>query len=718
MRKLEMKNSNLLFPIQAWWVYCSLLLVGTSCVDYIPLTYEVEKPESIALQESLSDYGHLKSYIDSVANPNFRFGTAVSASDYLNQGVKYRLINNNFNQISISHGINHQDLVQSDGTILQGDLEGIASLANEAGTEVMGPALVWHRQQNVNYLNALLSPLIINSPPFVNELDIAALQGGSLENWESSGDGSIEIRSGEGMGSGSAIEIHAGSSASSAVDVRLTTPEIPIVQGRIYEIVVFIKSETPGQGRLSFEGLTDNTPEMDWTSSGEFREYFNTDLSWKEIRVRVSDFEGDSFKLKFDLGYQPDVKYFVDIPNLYIYDTQGDPIVNNLIANGDFEDGVAWGGWGNDSERGVTPDGGGAGNTGRALFVQNPSLTGGFWEVQTLYELGEFPEEGETYQLSFWVRGDAEGVIRPELQSPDFSSDGFGQVFVTEDWTLIELSTTVSAPDRGRFIISYGEFAGTVYMDDFVLSSASATGGGSTTIVDRTPEEKEVIISGQMENWIATLVSEGSASIHAWDVVVDPLNPDNPSEVRTSNGSPGSNEFYWQDYMGRDYAVRAFEFARQNVSNGDLLFISDYGLEENLEKCRELIAYIDYIENHGGTVDGIGVNMDLNLNSNRENIMEMFELLANTGKLVKISGLSVGLNSSSPSWDEMELQADMYQYVLEAYQDRIPGSQQFGITLNNPTDDSNGQNGFPGLWTHDLNRKPAYVGIVEGLQNF
>jgi hypothetical protein len=128
--------------------------------------------------------------------------------------------------------------------------------------------------------------------------------------------------------------------------------------------------------------------------------------------------------------------------------------------------------------------------------------------------------------------------------------------------TLIELSTTVTAPDRGRFISSYGEFAGTVYMDEFVVSSASATGGGSTTIVDRTPEEKEVIIGGQMENWIASVVGEGSASIHAWDVVVDPLNPDNP------------------------------------------------------------------------------------------------------------------------------------------------------------TDDSNGQNGLPGLWTHDLNRKPAYVGIVEGLQNF
>lgn len=59
------------------------------------------------------------------------------------------------------------------------------------------------------------------------------------------------------------------------------------------------------------------------------------------------------------------------------------------------------------------------------------------------------------------------------MQSPDYSSDSYGQVSVTQEWTRVEVATTATADDRGRLIFSYGEFAGTVYIDNVNLSSAS-----------------------------------------------------------------------------------------------------------------------------------------------------------------------------------------------------------------------------------------------------
>src|SRR5690606_19523592 len=166
-------------------------------------------------------------------------------------------------------------------------------------------------------------------------------------------------------------------------------------------------------------------------------------------------------------------------------------------------------------------DGLGYGNQGKAFYVTNPSITGGFWEVQSVYEFAEPLTNGELYTLSFWVKGNAEGIIRPELQSPDYSSNGFGQFSVTQDWQRVELSTTATAVDRQRLIFSYGEFAGTVYIDNVSVTAASG-GGGSSTILVRDPEVKKAIVESELERWISTVVS-GLPYVNAWDVVNEPM---------------------------------------------------------------------------------------------------------------------------------------------------------------------------------------------------
>lgn len=391
-----------------------------------------------------------------------------------------------------------------------------------------------------------------------------------------------------------------------------------------------------------------------------------------------------------------------------------------MVENGDFETGTGWGGWGNNAQMGVTQDGLGYGNQGKAFFLTNPSITGGFWEVQSVYEFPEALTNGEMYTLSFWVKGDAEGIIRPELQSPDYSSNGFGQVNVNQEWQRVELSTTATAADRQRLIVSYGEFAGTVYIDNVSLTSASG-GGGSTTILIRDDEVKKAIVEQELERWIETMVT-GLPYVNAWDVVNEPMDDGNPYELKSAqtDSDISSDEFYWQDYLGKDYAVKAFNLAREFGKPEDLLFINDYNLEYNLDKCKGLIDYVSYIESQGATVDGIGTQMHISIDSDKDKITEMFKLLAQTGKLVKVSELDVRTNTSEATEEILQLQAEMYAYVVQAYIDNVPKEQRYGITVwgisDSPEDASWLPGEFQGLWDINLNRKPAYQSFAEALK--
>lgn len=704
-------------------VFSGLLALLISCADPDPLEFEVAKPEGLEAQEDIDSYAPLKSYIDSTSNANLILGGAVSISDYIDKGVMYRLINKNFNELTVGYGMKHGAIVQNDGTMNFAQVNELIAAAEQAGTSIFGHTLTWHANQNASYLNGVLEPLIIESPSYPNDLDKTGLFDDSFSGYSSSPVEAISIAENDGMGEGSnAVLLTASSSASDPGDLQLSTPSIPVVEGHQYEIVFYIKSDEPGEGRISFEGLNENLPLIDYTGEGVLEETFQTDFSWKEIRFRVNDFSGDSFSLNFDLGYHSGVTYYIDIDNLYVFDPQGQPIISNLVENGDFETAAGWGGWGNNSERGITEDGLGFGNQGKAFFVTNPSITEGFWEVQSIYEFTEPLDNGEIYTLSFWVKGTAEGIIRPELQSPDYSSDGFGQVNVNQEWQRVEMAATATADERSNLIFSYGEFAGTVYIDNVGLISASG-GGGTTTIVEREPGEKQAIIEEELEHWISEMLNTASY-VDAWDVVNEPMDDGNPYELKSGHNDLdiADDEFYWQDYLGKDYAVKAFKLAREYGKSEDVLFINDYNLEYNLDKTKGLIAYVEYIESQGATVDGIGTQMHLSLDSDRDKIAEMFQLLAQSGKLIKVSELDVRINASEPTEEVLQQQADMYSYVVQAYIEHVPAAQRYGITvwgISDSPDDATWLPGeYQGLWDGNLNRKPAYKKFAEALEGF
>lgn len=398
-------------------------------------------------------------------------------------------------------------------------------------------------------------------------------------------------------------------------------------------------------------------------------------------------------------------------------------MISNLVSNGDFESGSGWGGWGGSSTRGITADGMGVGNKGKAFFVTNPAKAANYWDVQTSYNFAAPLDNGETYELSFWVKGTAAGIIRPELQSADYSSNGYGQVAVTTEWKQVSVATTATSADRARLVFSYGEFAGTVYIDDVVLKNTKAS-GGATTIVEKTAAEKKYILNAALDKWMSGMVGAGKSMVKAWDVVNEPMDDGNPYELKTAAGRPNiaADEFFWQDYLGKDYAVTAFKMARQYGNATDIHFINDYNLEYNLDKCRGLIAYVNYIESKGAKVDGIGTQMHINTGTSKENIAEMFKLLAATGKLIKVSELDIGVGVKTPEATaaHYKAQADMYKYVIDKYFELIPAKQRYGITIWSPLDsraNSSWRAGEPiGIWTEAYVRKLGYAATAQALE--
>lgn len=538
--------------------------IVTSCTDYERPEFTVDKPESIASQELIDQYDGLKTYLDTIAYPNFRLGANLSSSNYTDKGLMYRLINSNFNEVTFDEGVQHGDIVNADGSFDFSGLESLFEITQLNGLSVFGKNLISSNQQNADYLNELIAPKVVSS----------------------------------------------------------------------------------------------------------------TGPGW--VLVTEADFETD----------------------------------NN--SNYESNSGLTLA---------FTEDGQGANGVGRALMLTNASVRTNDWDAQFFLK---FPpvQEGEKYILKMDIRSDVDASYPTQAHvTPGAYKhwDFFGSLSSTTTWQTYTKEITVSASQAtcGALAFNMGKTATNFYFDNITLTKYSET--GSIVTEERTPEEKKAIIGEALDNWVSTMVTNSAPHVNAWNVVDEPMDDQNPYEVKSGLGiSAQSGEFYWQDYLGKDYGVMAFKKARENGNTDDLLFISDYGLETNLDKCKGLIQYVEYLETQGAQVDGIGAKMHLTVDSDKDDIVSMLQLLVATGKQIAISDLYVQVLTNTPTEEILQEQANMYQDIVQIYLDNVPTSQRYGIIVRGVKDNTSDSSWLPGeklgLWDINYVRKPAYVGFSEGLK--
>ena len=371
--------------------------------------------------------------------------------------------------------------------------------------------------------------------------------------------------------------------------------------------------------------------------------------------------------------------------------------------------------------------GGGFNGVGRALKITNASVRTNDWEAQFFLRFAPAAVLGEKYTLKMDVRADVSASYPTQAHvTPGAYKhwDFFGTISATPTWTtyIREITVTADMATCGAIAFNLGKTATNFYFDNITLTKYNATGSVQTK--EKAPELKKTIITNALDKWMSGILTASKPYVKAWDVVNEPMDDGRPYELKTGVGKTvGTDEFYWQDYMGKDYAVTAFQLARKYGNPSDILFINDYNLEYNLDKCRGIIAYVNYIEGKGAKVDGIGTQMHIDIKSDKIKIVEMFKLLAASKKLIKISELDIGLagvRTAGATQEHYKAQAEMYKYVIDKYFELIPVSQRYGITLWSPLDspaNSSWRADDPiGIWTQQYVRKIAYSYVAESIK--
>jgi endo-1,4-beta-xylanase len=401
------------------------------------------------------------------------------------------------------------------------------------------------------------------------------------------------------------------------------------------------------------------------------------------------------------------------------------PAAAELSVNGGFENGGgSLANWSTYNAMNGATIGVGSGATEvrtgtRSMKVVNPVANpGNQWRVQVASDLMN-TEVGKQYTFVYWVKAAAAGgSIRLSTQTSgggsaqyqgdqNINSSAFGQI----TWTF-----TANSPQT-RVLFDMGQAANTYFIDDASFKEVISAPSGAQIALK---------LDTALNNFITTMVNRYKAKVKEWDVVNE-LFADNGAIRNTTNTdvSP-ADVLVWSHYMGRDYALKAFNYAKAADPTATL-YINDYNLESSAAKVDSLVAFVNELKTKGAKVDGIGTQMHVSLNTSFAGIDAMFQKLAATGLKVRISELDVRINptdkpdiSRSATMDAY--QAHMYNYIINSYLKYVPPAQQAGITIWGVTDADSWivvtlrKRDYPLLFDANYGKKAAYAGVLQGLK--
>ena len=373
-----------------------------------------------------------------------------------------------------------------------------------------------------------------------------------------------------------------------------------------------------------------------------------------------------------------------------------------------------------------------------------------FWDVQFQAMTDIMLTANNSYKMTITLKGTNEGKLHSKLG--DFTNNGaLADIPFTKEWKDVEIDYT---PVMGNnfLLLQCGDFVGDIYIKSIKFE------GFQGKIIPMTQEEKKDALVDAMEKWIKGMMEACDGKVKAWDLVNEAISGGGDdgqgnyvlqSAKQSNSGSwdVGGSNFYWQDYLGDlDYVREACRLARKYGPEDVKLFINDYNLEGTWDltkkdgvnaskKVWSIVNWIKKWEADGVTkIDGIGTQMHISyfensgsLNTLKEAITGMFTVMANSGKLVRVSEMDMGYkdaNGNTVTTDKLteeqhKKMADFYEWIFKEYFRIVPASQQWGICQWCPTDSpefSGWRANEPvGIWDINYYRKHVYAGFVRGL---
>ena len=698
-----------------------------SCADWDDWKYDVEKPQTIAQYEYLNDYAPLKEYLDRGAHPGFKVSAALGVDEFNQQGPLFRLAAHNFDEIVAGNAMKMASCVNDQGVMDFSKVSSFVRAAEDAGLTVYGHTLAWHAQQPRKWLEKLIAD---------KELDVDPDQKTFTElSRQTYTDGKFPFYQ---MGCAPDIingSIHFVPTGDWSQFFCMTGCSM---KAGNYVAILHIKSTK--------DGMISLTAQNGWGAEAQkITQKFTVKANeWVDAEVALNDIQGGNY----DFILLPETfDGTLDLQSVTIGQYESPAVeVEQEVKHQTYQDGPF-----PYYQMGCAPDV----INGSIHFVPT-----GDWSQ--FFCVAGAPLTPGNYAVDVEIKSTKSGNIKMTVQNGwggDAESRD-GTVALKEGWTTARFKMTLEQGGNYDFILKPETFDATLDLKSVTVKKIVKTNS-----IPLTPQEKSDTLTWAMNKWISGMMQATEGKVKAWDLINEAISGGGNvngfyalQTEATSEHNP--QDFYWQDYFTPEMygpivekAARDAYAAVEGTNPEDLkLFINDYNLEsdwDNNQKVKSLVYWIGVWEKKGKElgwntkIDGIGSQMHISyyeneqtLESKKKAIQNMLKIMAETGKLVRISEIDMGYvdkdgkDVTTAQLEKLPIEervakekamAEHYKWIIEQYFKIVPVSQQYGICqwcLTDSPTDSGWRPGQPvGLWNLNYQRKPAYGGFADGLAN-
>ena len=698
-----------------------------SCADWDDWKYDVEKPQTIAQYEYLNDYAPLKEYLDRGAHPGFKVSAALGADEFNQQGPLFRLAAHNFDEIVAGNAMKMASCVNDQGVMDFSKVSSFVRAAEDAGLTVYGHTLAWHAQQPRKWLEKLIADKELDVDPdqkTFTELSRQTYQDGPFPFYQ--------------MGCAPDIingSIHFVPTGDWSQFFCMTGCSM---KAGNYVAILHIKSTK--------DGMISLTAQNGWGAEAQkITQKFTVKANdWVDAEVALNDIQGGNY----DFILLPETfDGTLDLQSVTIGQYESPAMeVEQEVKHQTYQDGPF-----PYYQMGCAPDV----INGSIHFVPT-----GDWSQ--FFCVAGAPLTPGNYAVDVEIKSTKSGNIKMTVQNGwggDAESRD-GTVALKEGWTTARFKMTLEQGGNYDFILKPETFDATLDLKSVTVKKIVKTNS-----IPLTPQEKSDTLTWAMNKWISGMMQATEGKVKAWDLINEAISGGGNvngfyalQTEATSEHNP--QDFYWQDYFTPELygpivekAARDAYAAVEGTNPEDLkLFINDYNLEsdwDNNQKVKSLVYWIGVWEKKGKElgwntkIDGIGSQMHISyyenpeiLESKKNAIQNMLKIMAETGKLVRISEIDMGYvdkdgkDVTTAQLEKLPIEervakekamAEHYKWIIEQYFKIVPVSQQYGICqwcLTDSPTDSGWRPGQPvGLWNLNYQRKPAYGGFADGLAN-
>ena len=698
-----------------------------SCADWDDWKYDVEKPQTIAQYEYLNDYAPLKEYLDRGAHPGFKVSAALGVDEFNQQGPLFRLAAHNFDEIVAGNAMKMASCVNDQGEMDFSKVSSFVHAAEDAGLTVYGHTLAWHAQQPRKWLEKLIADKELDVDPSqktFTELSRQTYQDGKFPFYQ--------------MGCAPDVingSIHFVPTGDWSQFFCMTGCSM---KAGNYVAILHIKSTKDGKISL--------TAQNGWGAEAQkITQKFTVKANeWVDAEVALNDIQGGNY----DFVLLPETfDGTLDLQSVTIGQYESPAMeVEQEVKHQTYQDGKF-----PYYQMGCAPDV----INGSIHFVPT-----GDWS-QFFCVSGAALTPGN-YAVDVEIKSTKAGNIKMTVQNgwdpKNESCDG--TVALKEGWTTARFKMTLEQGGNYDFILKPETFDATLDLKSVTIKKIVKTNS-----IPLTPKEKSDTLTWAMNKWISGMMQATEGKVKAWDLINEAVsgggNVNGYYALQTeANSEHNPQDFYWQDYFTPEMygpivekAARDAYAAVEGTNPADLkLFINDYNLESDWDsnkKVNSLVYWIGVWENKGKElgwntkIDGIGTQMHIDyyenpqtLESKKKAIQNMLKIMAETGRLVRISEIDMGYvdkdgnEVTTAQLEKLPIEervakekamAEHYKWIIEQYFKIVPVKQQYGICqwcLTDAPTNSGWRPGKPvGLWNLNYQRKPAYGGFADGLAN-